>query len=327
MTTKQSLIVDVQADSIQTCIDTMKDAERAYSVVDSNDQAVAAVTDNADIELVLVRAEADRISGVELCRELRRIRDRDELSILILLNENELAVGADALIAGANDLLVCPFEPRELRMRGNIVPADQVSRVDRPHTVAHENPDAAAEPQMFVPEFDNTTRSVNFGVLEGCVSKWKADPETKEVPLDKISVCPKCEGVPTFRPGCGSCGSAFVEQEVLIHHFACAHVAPEKEFLDDSNQLVCPKCRTRDLIAGSDFEQISGCHRCMDCDAIFTETKTVGHCLSCQHRFDAAEAVLKTLYAYEVGISPNSAHISAPNFQATRSGASKEVQQ
>ena len=311
----KTLIIDDEVESLRVILSTLEDAQVPYISTATGEAALEAFENDSDISLVLLRLGSDNIDGLDLCQRIRGVRGRNDLSIIIILNENQLAKGAEALIAGASDLLIAPFEPRELRMRGKIVPLDQARRVDQPHTVAELNPELVSEPQFFLPSFDPATMKLGFGNLEGRVEQWKADAGTKQVTVDRIIVCPECEAIPTFRPGCGACGSAFVDQEILIHHFACAHVGPESEFRANSG-LVCPKCRLTDLIAGSDFEQIMGCLRCHDCDAIMAETKWLGHCLSCNNRFPASDGKLVDVVGYHVGISASSATIAPPNFPA-----------
>lgn len=318
MTRQTTLIIDDQIESLRVILSTLEDAQVPFINTSTSEAALQAFESDANISRVLLRLESENIDGLNLCQQIRGLRGRNDLSIIVILNENELSKGAEALIAGASDLLITPFEPRELRMRGNIVPPDQERRVDQPHTVAELNPELASEPQLFLPTFDPATMKIGFGKMEGRIEQWKSDVDTKEVAVDRVTVCPECESIPTFRPGCGACGSAFVDQEIMIHHFACAHVGPEADFQTNSG-LVCPKCRLTDLIAGSDFEQIMGCLTCRDCEAIMAEARSLGHCLSCHNRFTAEEGKLVDIVGYQVGISANSALIAPPNFQGVES--------
>lgn len=311
MTAKKALIVDDDESTTQIITATLDDARMPWELARTDEEARQLFQGDEQLSLVFLRGFGAEIHGLDLCREFRRDRTARALPVLILLRDEELVSGADFLIAGANDLLIGFLEPRELRMRACIVPADQVNRMDDAHTSA-----APAEPKFFVPQFDRTTLRFGFGANESTVDQWMTDPRTRQVPLDRLIVCPECEAVPTFRPGCGACGSAWVEQEILIHHYACAHVAPESEFRGRGG-IDCPKCRLADLVAGADFEQIQGCLRCSDCDAIFTETKMIGHCLACQHRFESRDGVVVPVYGYEVGSGTTAASIPAPNFSTS----------
>lgn len=326
MATTPMLVVDNQTETLRTILATLEDTNVTPVVCGSSDDAWQQFQQTAGITRVIVRLQSDTIDGLGLCRQLRSERGRDELTIIALLGESELPLGAEALITGANDLLVDPFEPRELRMRAGIIPNDVQRRFDQPHTLAELCPDVTTEPQLIVPELNRGTLQFGYGPLGHRLEQWQQDPDTRSMTLDRIIVCPKCESIPTFRPGCGSCGSAFVEQQVLIHHFACAHVGPEAEF-HSGNGMQCPKCRLSDLIAGSDFEQIKGCLTCTDCQALCTEPATIGHCLNCQHRFEAKDGLLRDLIGYQVGRPTSAASIPPPNYAADTRHATPSAQE
>ena len=117
--------------------------------------------------------------------------------------------------------------------------------------------------------------------------------------LDKILVCPKCGDLPTFRFACVKCGSGRVKRSVLAHHFACAWVGPVESF-GEKESLICPKCRTRHLIAGTDFEYAPGEHHCQDCRWKSNETQQTGHCLQCDTRFPLHQALENDIEGYDV---------------------------
>ncbi|MEZ6124969.1 MAG: hypothetical protein R3C49_17630 [Planctomycetaceae bacterium] len=307
------LILDDQTSSVSTITFTLTDAGLPWVEADSNDSAVQILAKDSEISLVLVRATGKNICAADLCRMIRGSKSLSVLPILVILSETQLSVGAECLLAGANDLLVDPFEPRELRMRAGIVPDEQNRRVDAAHTFAERLPQTLPEPEFFTPAIDPRTMQFGFGQDEHRIRHWEQDPAVTRISLDRVIVCPECDAVPTFRPGCGSCGSAWVEHEVLIHHYACAHVGPEAEF-QTKDGLACPKCRLKNLITGSDFELIQGCLKCADCDALFAEPRMIAHCTNCQNRFPASEGRLKDLYGYQVGRSASSAVIPQPNW-------------
>jgi hypothetical protein len=117
--------------------------------------------------------------------------------------------------------------------------------------------------------------------------------------VDWVQLCPKCEGLPTFRYGCPGCGSAHIATSQLMHHFACAHVAPVVEF-DQSDSIVCPKCRAKNLVVGTDFEYLTGVYRCLDCGWSDSDLMQIAQCLNCQFRFPAAEAIERELIEFYV---------------------------
>jgi CheY-like chemotaxis protein len=317
MTKRNVLIVDDDNESVQTIITTLEDANWQYTVVDNNEAAWTAVQEDGAITLVIVRAFGAKISGIDLVLKIRQVKP-NTLPIMFMLREHELNCGAAAILAGADDLLVGDFEPRELRMRANITPSDRLNRFDEPHTTRLKDCAATKEAEVFVPEFDPKTKRFDLGMFERRRKDWVADPDVTKLTLDTMIVCPECDGVPTLRPGCSACGSGWTETEVLIHHYACAHVGPESEFLTPSG-LVCPKCRLRGLVAGADFEQIKGCLRCRDCAAVSTEPMLICHCINCQNRFPLNDGKVNKIYGYRVGRSPDKAVVAAPIYHRVRS--------
>ena len=123
--------------------------------------------------------------------------------------------------------------------------------------------------------------------------------------VDRVLVCPRCTILPTFRNACRKCRSGRVTNDRLIHHFTCAYVGFVDEFESHGKGgggggLVCPKCRVRDLIVGSDYEYLIGQYRCQSCGWRDSDAEVVGHCLKCDNRFDIQQARELELYRYDV---------------------------
>ena len=134
---------------------------------------------------------------------------------------------------------------------------------------------------------------------EDLYTQWEAAGILRRVILDKTLVCPKCSALPTFRFACARCHSGRLRQDILVHHFACANVAPLDKYSGDTS-LQCPKCRTKHLIAGTDFEYAPGEHLCLDCHWKSRELTQIGHCLQCEFRFPIHQAVEQELEGYDV---------------------------
>ena len=119
-------------------------------------------------------------------------------------------------------------------------------------------------------------------------------PET----LDRVLTCPKCTAVATFRFACKQCGSGRVQHAMLMHHFACAFVAPADQFQQDGT-LACPNCRTPHLVAGTDFEYMPGDNQCRSFGSTDRDLTQTGHCLNCDRRFPAHQAIEQELVGYD----------------------------
>ncbi len=128
---------------------------------------------------------------------------------------------------------------------------------------------------------------------------WSRAGILKRTVLDRVLVCGKCRSVATFRFACRQCGSGRVAQKMLAHHFACAFVAPASEF-ETAETLKCPNCRTKHLVAGTDFEYMPGDNECDVCGWSDRELEQTGHCLNCDSRFAAHKAVEQELVGYHV---------------------------
>ncbi len=160
-------------------------------------------------------------------------------------------------------------------------------RVDDPLHASRLTPRFDPQRLRFKTALDDSTLQewVSRGILHPCV-------------VDRVKVCPQCESLPTFRDGCPDCGSALTESSQLIHHFACAHVAPAKEFVSDS--ISCPKCLAQGLVVGADFEYLSGPRDCLECEWSDANLAIIGECLRCGHRFANDEALEKEVLEYHV---------------------------
>jgi hypothetical protein len=152
-------------------------------------------------------------------------------------------------------------------------------------------------PEKTMPSLNRKIMTFELGFPEPMLDQWVAVGAMERVLIDKVEVCPRCQGVPTFREGCPNCGSANLDNDYLIHHFACAHVGRVCDFEVDGD-IVCPKCRVRRLVVGSDFDYVTGPYRCVDCRWSNVEPEQVAQCMQCQFRFPAYQAKTQDLRGF-----------------------------
>ncbi len=305
----KAVIADDVQSSLTLIAKTLQDARIQCVPVNSPNDAIAVVQSDESVRIVVVRFQAASPDACLLASELRKFRTADELQILVVVPEGQQAQANLAVRSGADGILFEPFEARELRMLVGISIDSRSRRVDLSHrgTDSESEPDSKghtmevpAEGSVLVkPRFDSATLRFSYDEDSEVVQEWYRDDRVTRVPLDQVMVCPECSSLPTFRHGCPHCGSAAVSREALIHHFACAHVGPVSDFRK-AGDLVCPKCQLHGLVAGSDFEVVSGNYRCDDCGHLSHETELIGHCLACEHRFSAKDAVLLPLIGFHV---------------------------
>ena len=286
--------------------------------------------------LAILDWQMPSMDGLEACRQIRKHRSESDIYILIV-SSNDLAHNLDEVKnAGADDLVTKGSSLIELKSRLDSAYQRQLARRVDTHTdddstlsgktnaIHGAHPNSVGMPKYrrawlghlqlpnttIVPDFDsNSLQFRNQIAQEQLLAATQSGDLTAEL-LDSVLVCPQCECLPTFRRGCSCCGSGRIEQERLIHHFACAHVARVSDF-DTGFGLACPKCRTRDLTAGTDIEYQYGPMRCIDCRWTIEELATIGHCLACGFRFPAEQAFVKELVAYHARRLETVGHIAA----------------
>jgi len=86
----------------------------------NGEQAISAVIDN-DIQLVLLDINMPEIDGYEVLKQIRRIRSKEELAVVMVTAVEEPDIVIDCINAGANDYIMKPFHPTELIARVNTV--------------------------------------------------------------------------------------------------------------------------------------------------------------------------------------------------------------
>lgn len=315
MYSRRILVVERDSDVSQLISKTLDEAAVTYELCAAAADAWDILRVNPGFTDVLLRMDEDDQSSVDLCRRIRSVKSRDQLLIIVTIDEKKIEQVATAVEAGADAVLAVPFEARELRLRMNLPQTSVRRRVDSPHipesavesdSTAELDQECCSEAtangpvsRLMIPRFDGQSRKMVYGVGEDQLAAWQNSETVTKVPLDRYLACPCCHAVPTFRPGCGACGSTWTEPEKLIHHYSCAHIASESEFRK-GNDISCPKCLQSSLVVGSDFEVMDGGYVCSDCGAVSNSNELIGHCLSCQHRFAASEAVLLEMTGFSV---------------------------
>lgn len=300
----QVLVIDDQANSVEN-------VRAAYSgggiLVESMnhgfDAAERLILDQT-IQGAVIRYRSATIDGRAICEQTRRYRSADSLPIVVVISSDDSDAASACLQAGASDVIVEPWEPRELRMRLGLPTIPRRRRIDGSHEGTETQTALPGEPLLIRPLLNPLTMQYTHyadRIPLSCeeVERLKSDPRVTEVTLDHVMLCPCCGSIPTVRPGCERCGSGVVARQTHIHHYACACIAAEKDF-ETEDGLRCPKCRTRGLIPGTDCELAPGAVLCDDCHHVSSDATLIGHCVTCRHRFPIAEARLVRLSGYRV---------------------------
>ncbi|WP_412984622.1 hypothetical protein [Pontimicrobium sp. IMCC45349] len=119
---------------------------------------------------------------------------------------------------------------------------------------------------------------------------------------DKVQLCNDChDSYLIYKETCPKCKSINLEAHDIIHHFTCAHVAPQEQFINNENDnLQCPKCNKHLRHIGIDYDKPSSVYNCNTCDHHFQVAQVVSECHSCNHVNSLEELIEVTIYDYEL---------------------------
>jgi Zn finger protein HypA/HybF involved in hydrogenase expression len=160
-------------------------------------------------------------------------------------------------------------------------------------------PEDVLLPDKLRPRVDPRTLTFIYGWSEETLNQWSGLGVLRQYLVDRVLLCDRCGSIPSWRNGCHVCGSGRIHRDRLVHHFACAHVGRASEF-ETAAGLQCPKCRSANLIVGSDYEFIEGPVECYDCGAKGGQPTMAAMCHRCHRRFSLEEAEERLLHAYHV---------------------------
>jgi two-component system phosphate regulon response regulator PhoB len=137
--------------------------ERAgFEVLDSADgEEALLVLDERPVDLVLLDWMLPRLSGIEVCRQLRRKAETRALPIIILTARGEQADRIRGLNTGADDYVAKPFSPEELVAR-----IHAVLRRSRPALAAEQLAYADVAMDLAAHRVTRNGRRVDLGPTE-----------------------------------------------------------------------------------------------------------------------------------------------------------------
>jgi hypothetical protein len=148
--------------------------------------------------------------------------------------------------------------------------------------------DALLQPKNLTPRFHFDTMTFTFGFAASVLHRWEAAGVLQSVVIDRLLLCPRCHGLPTFRHGCRNCGSGRVHRLPLD----CGDAKPTNGI---STALANPQSRSVQVQTKPRFA-----YRCAECQGEELELVPVNQCLHCDHRFAADEGYELVLRGYRV---------------------------
>ncbi len=145
-----------------------------------------------------------------------------------------------------------------------------------------------------IPQLDWDTKH-SRQVLDALVRKGYLNAEL----TDKVIVCQTCgsANVRTIKT-CPECGSLRLHKEGLIEHFSCGAVERQTAFETQNGDLVCPKCKTKLQLIGSDYRTLPPAYKCLSCNNLNSEPKLTIKCSDCTSTADIDDEPEILLYKY-----------------------------
>ena len=125
----------------------------------------------------------------------------------------------------------------------------------------------------------------NIFTLQSTILIYKEFIKNRYIaPLDIVDVAQYCKYCNhthiIYTEICPKCGSCDIELNNMMHHFPCAHITDETEFMVDGD-LICPKCSKHLHHIGVDYDRPAGIYSCNNCSASFSRSDMRGTCVYC----------------------------------------------
>lgn len=132
--------------------------------------------------------------------------------------------------------------------------------------------------------------------------------------FEKVHLCNQCHSsYINFLESCPHCRSADLRQDSLVHHFPCAHVAPEEEFRQH-DRLVCPKCEHGLQGLGVDYDKPSSVYQCNQCQHTTQEPTVTTICFHCGAQSAPEDLRLRVVKSYALNaLGANAAQYGLDN--------------
>lgn len=135
--------------------------------------------------------------------------------------------------------------------------------------------------------------------------------------VDRFHACGTCGSHRlNVREECINCGSPNLRDTPLIHHFRCAHIGPEEDYIDGPN-LVCPKCRLSLRHYGGDYERPGNSLYCNHCRKVNSQPSIAFSCVDCGAHTDGNHTKHDDVFAFDY-TEEAVAFLRRPRFPADR---------
>jgi hypothetical protein len=172
----------------------------------------------------------------------------------------------------------------ELFLYGKVTQITPVINVEKPEGYSFAG----------VPQLDWETKRTRQA-LESLVRKRFLKAEL----IDKVIVCTSCNSANVrLKKLCPDCMSMKLRKEALIEHFSCGAVERQVAFEESNGDLICPKCKVKLQLIGSDYRVLPPAYVCLGCHVRSSEPLLVMKCGDCGATAPLDEEPEVFLYKY-----------------------------
>lgn len=120
--------------------------------------------------------------------------------------------------------------------------------------------------------------------------------------FDAVAACPHCASSARLvvRELCASCGSPHVTEQAVLHHLTCAYQGPEPDFRNQTDGLICPKCRQALTFFSLDYDRPGSLYICHACGHSSGDVVIKFLCLDCGASIAAGDMSRRDFYSYSL---------------------------
>lgn len=116
---------------------------------------------------------------------------------------------------------------------------------------------------------------------------------------DKVVVCVACSSSSVrIKKLCPECMSLRLRKETILEHISCGTVDRQAAFETANGDLVCPKCKSKLQLIGSDYRILPPAYTCLSCNVRSSEPLLVAKCNDCGSTAQLDEEPEVLLYKY-----------------------------
>ena len=144
--------------------------------------------------------------------------------------------------------------------------------------------------------FNNANTDAEFSILDSLYQKEFFRRRYEDI----VHLCNNCySGFLNYREICPKCESSDLYTENLIHHFVCANIAPESDYIN-GDQMICDKCNRLLRHIGVDYDKPSLIYTCNNCGNHFQESVMQAHCVHCDTEHTVDGLLERKVYNFEL---------------------------